>query len=94
MIRTLIKILKVERKLSKIQQDDSEKQGNQVIDLQQDLKLVLPLRTEQKELFYRINGIHTWLQTKIMLLACMCAAAAALFAFISSVMALVTVFSN
>lgn len=94
MIGTMIKIWKVERKLNRIQQDNFLKQGQQVADLQRDLKLVLPDRTAQKELFYRINGIHTWIQTKTMLVACFWAAVAAIFACICTVVALITVFSN
>jgi hypothetical protein len=92
MIRTTIKIWKADRRLSKIQQQDYNNQEQQLIALQKDLGLVLPVG--QNNLLYRINGVHTWLQTKIMLLACMWAAIAALFACISSVMALVTVFSD
>jgi hypothetical protein len=87
----MIQILKCQRKLSEIQREDFLKQGKQVTDLQKDLGLVLPDRTGQKELFYRINGIHTWLQTKIMLVTCMWAAVAAIFACISSIVALITV---
>jgi hypothetical protein len=92
MIGTMIKLWKTERKLSKIQQDDFQKQGSQVIDLQRELGLVLPDRTGQAELFYRINGIHAWLQTKTMLSTCWLAAVAAIFACISSIVALITVF--
>ena len=88
----MIKIWKVERKLSKIQQQNYDEQKAQAINLQQDLGL--KLSNTQNELFYRITGIHTWLQTKTMLVTCFWAAVAAIFAFLSSIVALVTVFRN
>ena len=92
MIRTTIKIWKVDRRLSKIQQQGNDNQEQQLIGLQRDLGLVLPVG--QNNLFYRINGVHTWLQTKTMLVTCFYAAIAAIFALLSSIIALLTVFSN
>ena len=94
MIGTTIKIWKVERELTKIQQDDIEKQGNQVDELLKDLHLVVSRRTERKELSYLINAVCNWIQIKTMMVTCFWAAIAALFACISTVFALITVLSN
>lgn len=91
----MFKIYKVKRRLNKIQQTGTfGEQGKRVCDLQQELCLILPVVAEKKELRYRIMDIHTWLQTEIMFSACKWAAVAAIFACISSVLALITVFSN
>ncbi len=93
----MIWISKIERKLSKIQKLEIDRQNTALINLLEEIGLFLPHTMQdnrQKQIYYFTNGIHTWLQTKMMLSACRWAAAAAILAFVSSVVALITVFSS
>ncbi len=65
------KIEEFERRLSDIQEKPFDEQGNLLIALQKELKLALP--DCDNRLYYKVQGIRSFLQTKLMLNACLAA---------------------
>ena len=99
MIGTTIKIFKVRRKLSRIQKEKiSDKQLEGLRTLAKELGVPVPPGLHNEFPLDSINAItlniHTWLQTEIMMITCFLAAVAAIFACISSLVALVTVLGD
>jgi hypothetical protein len=94
MIRKMIKIWEVERKLDKIQKDSFSEQHAQLTKLLRDLNIVLCLIPEHKEVSFLIDGVNRWIERKTILVTCFWAAIAAIFAFFSSAIALITVLSK
>ena len=84
---------RIEEKLCRIQEKPFVEQKQLLIDLQREIKLALPYQDDsvQREVRYRTQGIHTFLQSKMMINACVSAKRSCFWAAVAAIAACIGV---